>query len=42
MKQIYDREYYTRMQKLGVKEIWLYSIAICKKEAVIIKKEKLV
>ena len=41
MKQIYDREYYTRMQKLGVKEIWLYSIAICKKEAVLIKKEKL-
>ena len=41
MEQIYDREYYTRMQKLGIKEIWLYVVAICKKETVLIKKEKL-
>ena len=40
MKQIHDREYYTRMQKLGIKEIWLYSVAFCQKK-MLIKKEKL-
>ena len=39
MEQIYDNEYYTRMQKLGVKEIWLYSMAFCQKK-MLIKKEK--
>ena len=40
MEQIYKRKYYTRMHKLGVKEIWLYSIAICQKN-VFVRKEKL-
>ena len=40
MQQIHDNEYYTRMQKLGIKEIWLYSIAFCQKK-MLIKKEKL-
>ena len=35
MKQIHDNEYYTRMQKLGIKEIWLYSIAFCQKKMLI-------
>ena len=38
MEQIYDNEYYTQMEEKGVKEIWLYSIAFCKKK-MLIKKE---
>ena len=40
MNQIYRRKYYSQMQNQGIKEIWLYSMAFCKKK-MFMKKEKL-
>ncbi len=39
MKQIYDLKYYTQLEKQGVKEIKLYSIAFSKKRARVRKEE---
>ncbi len=38
MKQIHTMKYYTYMQKIGIKEIWLYSLAFCQKK-MLLKKE---
>ena len=38
--QIHRKKYYTRIQKLGVKEIWLYGIVFSEQQ-MYIKKEKL-
>ena len=40
MEQIYRRKYYSQMQNQGIKEIWLYSMAFCKKK-MFMQKEKL-